>query len=93
MSATDLQARIDAWVDRQLANFPPLTDEQITGLAELLRPHVQAAIRKRHTPACDLGGDDPPGDAAAPAGIQPGQASEDLAGGFDDEHIAGGDCR
>jgi excisionase family DNA binding protein len=33
---------VDAWVDRMLATAPPLTEEQRTRLAELLRP-----IRKR----------------------------------------------
>lgn len=29
---------VDAWVEQQLATAPPLTDEQRTRLAELLRP-------------------------------------------------------
>ncbi|EPQ76925.1 hypothetical protein MMMB2_1586 [Mycobacterium marinum MB2] len=32
------QAKIDAWVDKVLASAPPLSDEQLTRLAELLRP-------------------------------------------------------
>lgn len=32
------QAKIDAWVDKVLASAPPLSDEQRTRLAELLRP-------------------------------------------------------
>jgi excisionase family DNA binding protein len=34
---------VDAWVDRMLATAPPLTDEQRTRLAELLRPVRKAA--------------------------------------------------
>jgi hypothetical protein len=39
---------VDEWVERQLATAPPLTDEQRTKLAELLRP-----VRK--PPAGDAG--------------------------------------
>jgi hypothetical protein len=40
MTATDATEpdAVDRWVERTLATAPPLTDEQRTKLAELLRP-------------------------------------------------------
>lgn len=41
------EAALDAYVKRVVAMAPPLTDEQRTRLAELLRP-VQIVVKTRH---------------------------------------------
>ena len=46
------QAKRNAWVDKVLAEAPPLTDEQRTQLAELLKP-----VRRSATGSGDLGGE------------------------------------
>lgn len=45
------EAKIADYIERTLAEAPPLTDRQRTGLAELLRP-VQIIPQERHS---DLG--------------------------------------
>lgn len=50
-------AKIAEWIERALATAPPLTYEQRTRLAELLRPARDAIAAERRAKALGSGGD------------------------------------